>query len=127
MRIWQDGSTLKMLFNGVLKDTSMTHTAKKMQEPYLRYYTLYTFGKSAAIQVDCGFQSAGKRGEKLLTAGWKAGIEKTPFRLTPLAGTIKAGTAVRKSRIWNFQDLSAATLSDGKWHHLSFKLEPVNK
>lgn len=127
VRIWQDGSTLKMLFNGVLKDTSMTHTAKKMQEPYLRYYTLYTFGKSAAIQVDCGFQSAGKRGEKLLTAGWKAGIEKTPFRLTPLAGTIKAGTAVRKSRIWNFQDLSAATLSDGKWHHLSFKLEPVNK
>lgn len=123
VRIRQDGKSLKMLFSGVFKNGSISHSAGKMQTPPLRFYVLYTFGESSRIRVDCGVQSEGKRTEKELSVGWRAAGGKR-FALKPLGKENWKSANVKDSVLWTVPGLSAATLSDGKWHHFSFQLEP---
>ena len=123
VRIRQDGKSLKMLFSGVFKNGSISHSAGKMQTPPLRFYVLYTFGESSRIRVDCGVQSEGKRTEKELSVGWRAAGGKR-FALKPLGKENWKSASVKDSVLWTVPGLSAATLSDGKWHHFSFQLEP---
>ncbi len=46
------------------------------------------------------------------------------FALKPLGKENWKSASVKDSVLWTVPGLSAAALSDGKWHHFSFLLEP---
>lgn len=123
VRIRQDGKYLKMLFYGVFKNGSISHSSRKMQMPPLRFYTLYTFGESSLIRIDCGVQSEGKRTEKELTVGWWT-ADGTGSVFKPLGKEDWKSARIKDGTLWTVPGLNAGILSDGKWHHFSFQLVP---
>jgi hypothetical protein len=95
VRLWREGSTLKVLFLGILKGGKKA-SYEVMPIPPLRFYTLYAFdGDSPSIGMESGILCEGTPQYGAPSLGWKAFLPGAKEAIAIVDG--------RKTPLWKFK------------------------